>query len=213
MTAPTAAGSCASPRSSSNRASASPSASRTFMRRTGRARKSAWTSPPTPIWPALTPRSIPCASPSPASTRAIRTRKPSKFFSTKPPTASPNRCRTPSFANDGVLHRFGDAVGGFVEKNFEGFRVLIARVEAGDGDAQGIERGVSAGQIGVGGDVHADFLARPVRLINVREALGEADALFDDERGDAQDPAAVGAVMNGPEMRTVDGSGGFESLG
>ena len=61
-----------------------------------------------------------------------------------------------------------------MEKNFEGFRVLIARVEAGNGDAQGVERGVSAGRIGVGGDVHADFLARPVRLINVREALGEA---------------------------------------
>ena len=99
-----------------------------------------------------------------------------------------------------------------MEENFEGFRVLVARVEAGDGDAQGIERGVSAGQIGVGGDVHADFLARPVGLINVREALGEADALFDDERGDAQNPAAIGAVVLRPEMRAVDGSGGFESL-
>src|SRR6266850_1933677 len=118
-----------------------------------------------------------------------------------------------AFADDGVLHGLGDAVRGLVEENFEGFRVLIARVETGDRDAQGIERGVSAGQIGVGGDVHADFLARPVRLINVREALGEADALFDDEWGDTQDPAAVGAVMIGPEMRTVDGSGGFESLG
>jgi len=52
-----------------------------------------------------------------------------------------------------------------------------------------------------------------VRLINVREALGEADALFDDQRSDAQNPAAVGAVMIRPEMGAVDGSGGFESLG
>jgi len=118
-----------------------------------------------------------------------------------------------AFADDGVLHGLGDAVGGFVEENFEGFGVLVARVEAGDGDAQGIERGVSAGRIGIRGDVHADFLARPASLINVREALGEADALFDDQRSDAQDPAAIGAVMIRPEMRTVDGSGGLESLG
>src|SRR6267142_1460929 len=118
-----------------------------------------------------------------------------------------------AFANDGILYRLGDAVGGFVEENFEGFRVLVARVKAGDGDAEGIERGVSAGPIGISGDVHADFLARPVRLINVREALGEADALLDDERGDPQDPAAIGAVMIRPEMRTVGRSCGFESLG
>src|SRR6266850_2015168 len=118
-----------------------------------------------------------------------------------------------AFADDSVLHRLGNAMGSFVEENFESFRVLIARVEAGNGDAQGVERGVSAGRIGVGGDVHANFLARPAGLVNVREAFGEADALFDDERGDAQDPTAIGAIVIGPEMHAVDGSGGFESLG
>jgi len=39
-----------------------------------------------------------------------------------------------------------------------------------------------------------------MRLINVREALGEADALFDDERSDAQESSAVGAVMIRPKM-------------
>ncbi len=49
--------------------------------------------------PAPTPRSILCVSPFPAPTRAIKTPKLWKCFSTKPRTASPNRCSKPSSAN------------------------------------------------------------------------------------------------------------------
>src|SRR5208337_1249175 len=41
--------------------------------------------------------------------------------------------------------------------------------------------------------------------------LGQADALFADEGGDAHDPAAVGTVMVRPPVRAIDGSGGLEN--
>jgi len=118
-----------------------------------------------------------------------------------------------AFAVDGQLDGLGDAVRGFVEEHFEGFGALIARIETGNGDAQGIERGVGASPVGVGGNVHADFVLGPARLINVGEAFAEADTLFADQRSDARNPAAIGAVVVGPEVRAINGGGGVQNLG
>src|ERR1700676_252753 len=74
-----------------------------------------------------------------------------------------------AFADDGLLDRFGDAVRGFVKKHFQRFSALIARVNAGNRDAQRIKRGVSALSICVGAHVDADFFLRPLRFINIRE--------------------------------------------
>ena len=101
----------------------------------------------------------------------------------------------------------------FVEKHFERFRALIARIQTGDGYAQGIDRGIGAGPIGIRANVDANFFARPASLVDVSEAFGQAHALFADKRGHAQDPAAIGAIVFGPEMRAIDGRRGFQDLG
>src|SRR5580693_5472291 len=85
-----------------------------------------------------------------------------------------------AFANDGLLDGFGDAVGGFVKEDFECGGVLIARIEARDGDAKRIKRGVGASPVGVGGNIHANFGLGPFGLVNGGEALGETEALFAD---------------------------------
>ena len=118
-----------------------------------------------------------------------------------------------AFANDGGFDGLRDAVRGFVEKHFERGAALIARVGAGDGNVERIERGVAAGPVGVSGHVHADFVAGPLRLVNVGEALREADAALADERSYAANPAAVGAIMFLPLVGAVDGSGSFEDFG
>jgi len=71
---------------------------------------------------------------------------------------------------------------------------------------------VGTGPVGVAREVDADFFAEPARLVNVRKPFREAHALFAHERGDAHDPAAVGAIVLRPEMRAVDGRRGFQDL-
>src|SRR5256886_14428497 len=51
-----------------------------------------------------------------------------------------------ALADDGGLHRLGDTVRTLVEEHLEGFSALIACVQAGDGDPQGIGRGIGAGR-------------------------------------------------------------------
>src|ERR1700686_3822549 len=115
-----------------------------------------------------------------------------------------------AFADDGLLDGLRDAMGGLVEENLEGRGVLVARVGAGDGDAQRVEGGVGAGGISKARDVDADFFGGPAGLVNVREAMRDADALLGDQRGHALDPGAVGAIIGGPIMRAVHWRGGFE---
>src|SRR5260370_26601369 len=69
--------------------------------------------------------------------------------------------------------------------------------------------GVSGSRVCEAGDVDADFLAWPAGLVNIRKPFREANALFAYERGDAQDPAAVVAIMLPPEMRAGDGCRGL----
>ena len=85
-----------------------------------------------------------------------------------------------------------------MKEDFQRFRALIARIGAGNCDAQWVERGVSAGGVGIGTNVDADFFLRPVCLVNVGEPLGKAHALFPDQWRDPRDPAAVGAVLIRP---------------
>src|SRR5579859_7294 len=85
-----------------------------------------------------------------------------------------------AFARDGRLHGLGEAVRRFVKENFKGFVALVARIGAGDGDAERIERGVGAGPVGESGDVHASFAVGPLGFINEGEALGNSDALLFD---------------------------------
>jgi len=118
-----------------------------------------------------------------------------------------------AFADNGVLDWLGDAVRRFVEEYFKGFVALVARIGAGDGDTQWVERGVGAGGISVSAHVDADFFLGPFGLIDIREALGNANTLFFDEGRDAGDPAAVGAVLVGPQMGAIDGGGGLQHLG
>ena len=118
-----------------------------------------------------------------------------------------------AFAEDGFLHGVGDAVRSFVEENFEGFGTLIARISAGDGDAERVEGGVGAGRAGVGGDIHADALLGPVGLIDFGEAMRKVEAIAADERSDGGNPAAVGAIVVFPEAGAIDGSRGVESFG
>src|SRR6266567_341394 len=117
-----------------------------------------------------------------------------------------------AFADNGGLHRLGDAVRGLVEEHLESLRALIARVQAGNSDAQGVDRGVGTSPIGVAGDVDADFLARPARLVNVRKPFRQAHALFAHQRSDASDPPAVGAIVLRPEMLAIDRRDGFKHL-
>lgn len=49
-------------------------------------------------------------------------------------------------------------------------------------------------------------------MVDVGEALAEADALLADERSDLRDPAAVGAVVSGPKARAIDRSSSVENL-
>src|SRR5260370_14372035 len=69
--------------------------------------------------------------------------------------------------------------------------------------------GVSGSRVCEAGDVDADFLAWPACLVNIRKPFREANALFAYERGDAHDPAAVGAIMLRPERRAGDGGRSF----
>src|SRR5258708_40087690 len=96
-----------------------------------------------------------------------------------------------------------------MKKDLEGRRALISGVRAGDGYAQRVCRGVSGSPVCEAGDVDADFLAWPACLVNIRKPFREANALFAYERGDAHDPAAVGASMRRPEMRAAGGGRGF----
>src|ERR1700674_846222 len=117
-----------------------------------------------------------------------------------------------ALANDGGLHRLGDTVRTFMEKNFQGRRALIARVQAGDGDPQGIGGGVGTGPVGVAREVDADFLSRPARQVNIRKPFRESHALLAHERGHAHDPVAVGAIVPWPQMCAIDGRGRFQNL-
>lgn len=100
-----------------------------------------------------------------------------------------------TFAKDGVLYGIGDAVRGFVKKNFESFRALIAGVGGGNGDTQRIESSVGAGRTGERSDIDADAFTRPRRLINFGEAVGKIEAVAADQGSDRSDPAAIGAIM------------------
>jgi len=115
-----------------------------------------------------------------------------------------------ALAGDGGFDGAGDIVRGLVKEDLESFGALVAWIGAGDGDAEGVESGVGPGGVCEGADFHADFLFGPLGLVDVREAFGEADALFADEWSDADDPAAVGAVVVGPPVCAVDGCGGLQ---
>src|SRR5258708_3759059 len=117
-----------------------------------------------------------------------------------------------ALADDGGLHGLGNTVRTFVKKNLEGLGALIARVQAGDGDPQRIGGGVGTGPVRVAREVDADFIAWPTRLVNVGKPFREADALFTHQRGDAHDPATIGAIVVRPERCAVDGRRGFQEL-
>ncbi len=89
-----------------------------------------------------------------------------------------------TFAVDGVLHAVGDAVRSLVEKDFEGFGALVARVGAGDGHAKRIECGVSAGGAGVGGDIDADSFFGPVGLVDFGESMRKIKTIAANQRRD-----------------------------
>ena len=118
-----------------------------------------------------------------------------------------------AFADDGVLNGVGDAVGSLVKKNFESFGALIPRVNAGDGDAERIDGGVGALRVRESGDVHANAIAGPRRLIDVREPMREFEGAVTNEGSDGGNPAAIQAVLLGPKMGAIDRSGGVEGLG
>jgi hypothetical protein len=67
-----------------------------------------------------------------------------------------------ALAGDGVFDGTGDIVRSLMEKDLESFRALVARIGAGDGDAEWVEGGVSAGGVGEGANFDADFLLRPL---------------------------------------------------
>lgn len=117
-----------------------------------------------------------------------------------------------AFADDGVLNGVGDAVGSLVKKDFESFGALIPRVGAGDGNAERIDGGVGALRVRESGDVHANAVAGPGRLIDVGETMREFEGAVTNEGSDGGDPAAIEAVLLGPKMRAIDGSGGVEGL-
>src|SRR6266481_7953359 len=117
-----------------------------------------------------------------------------------------------ALTNDGGLHGFGNTMRTFVEKNFESRRALIARVEAGDGDTQGVGGRVGARPVGMTRQINADFCAWPAGLVNVRKPFRQAHALFTHERRDTHDPAAVGSVMLWPKMRAVNRRCRFQDL-
>src|SRR5215813_9832780 len=109
-----------------------------------------------------------------------------------------------AFAKDRLLHDVGDAVRRFVEQDFEGFGALVAGVGGGDGDAQGIERGVGTGGAGEGRDVDADALLGPGSLIDFREAVREVETAAADERSDGGDPPPIRTIVFRPEVRAID---------
>src|SRR5690242_2307123 len=118
-----------------------------------------------------------------------------------------------AFADDGVLNGVGDAVGRFMEENFESFGALIPRVGAGDGDAERIDSGVGALRVRESCDVHANAIAGPGCLIDVGETMREFEGAVTNKGSDGGDPAAIQAILLGPKMRAIDGSGGIEGLG
>jgi hypothetical protein len=85
-----------------------------------------------------------------------------------------------ALAGDGIFDGAGNIVRSLVEEDLESFRALVARIDAGDGDAEGVEGGVSASGIGESANFNADFVFRPLGLVDVRQAFREADALFAD---------------------------------
>jgi hypothetical protein len=115
-----------------------------------------------------------------------------------------------ALTGDGIFDGAGDIVRSFVEEDFESFGTLVARIGAGDGDAERVKGGVSAGGVGESANFNADFVLRPLGLVDVREAFGEADTLFTNKRSNAHDPAAVGAIVVRPPVSAVDGSGSFQ---
>ncbi len=99
-----------------------------------------------------------------------------------------------------------------MEEHLQCRRALIARVRAGNGHAQRVERGISSGGIGDGAHVHANFFVWPLRLVNVRQPVRQTDALLAHQRSHALDPCAVSSVIGGPAVGTVDRRGAFQDL-
>src|SRR5262244_812018 len=97
-----------------------------------------------------------------------------------------------------------------MKQHFKRSVALIARIGAGNGDAKRINRGVSASPVGIASDVDADAVARPVRLVDIREMLRQGDALRAYQGRDCEYPAAISFVVRWPQVRAVDGSGGFQ---
>ena len=76
-----------------------------------------------------------------------------------------------AFASNGVLHRERQAMRGLVKQDFESIGALIARIGAGNGDVQRVERGVSSRGIGEGANFNANFFFGPFGLVNLSQAF------------------------------------------
>src|SRR5579859_753776 len=111
----------------------------------------------------------------------------------------------PALPNNRRLHRFRDSVRSFVKQHFKRFVSLVPRIGAGNGHAQWVQRRIGPSPIRVRRNVYADFFFRPFGLIDIREPLGNAHALFFNERRDPSDPPPVRSVLIGPQMRSIDG--------
>src|SRR5664279_2520243 len=99
----------------------------------------------------------------------------------------------------------------FVEKYSQSVRSLIARLDTGNGHVQWIERGIRARRIRVGAHIYAYFFFWPPRLINLRQKLRKAFALFPHQWCHPDYPAAVGTIVIGPPVRTIDGRYRFQN--
>ena len=112
---------------------------------------------------------------------------------------------------NGVLHRNGQRVRGFVKKNLESGQSFIARIAAGYCDVRGVERGVCAEGPGVNHHVHSNGLALPRFFINDGKFLRQRQADVADERRVAINPVAVLAIVVAPPARSIDRGRAFES--
>src|SRR5215467_189649 len=117
-----------------------------------------------------------------------------------------------AFAKNGILHDIGDAVGSLMEEDLECFGALVASVGSGDRHANRILGCICAGRTSEPGDVNANPLSGPRRLIDFSEAVGKVETAAADERSDGGNPAAVRPIVFGPKMSAIDGRGRLQGL-